>query len=450
MEGDHIKIVELDAIAKKYNKNENSVTPNELNTLQKFGIVKEDQTIHSQNLIKVGSCLDKYERGGAEYVVAIAGGFSMDASYRPKTEGSGQKEKNFNESDVTYESVGEEKIKDSETFKLHVNKAGIIVTAESIREHLEKFLSTASSEDKAYSNGEIIIKYFNDNENSVEHLIAAGTMVLDAILYCSYKNDQVVNGIFKKIMVTELKPSVMAQNLSLGKKSILSATALVFITGNLPPKDLSDSRPVPKFIRNLYNSEVDKLSTIAGYLSVADPKKFPAKAFLNIDLNKIDVATASRCKLSIAGNKAVRYADYIGNFDQAVIPGVAGKLDADEATRAVKKKDRVERARELTEFLRSLVGNVKAQLRMHPLSADKPTVKNLTLKLTRACLESLSLKGRLEMREKIVKNQNNSFKSDVNFFGMGEGKDAHWPLIENVDADFMDISVVGLKAIYGV
>nr|BAT70020.1 50 kDa nucleocapsid protein [Blueberry mosaic associated virus] len=356
------------------------------------------------------------------------------------------KEKGVNEG-----FVGVEKITDIEIVKDTIKKSSYKIDVDAIKKHLENFLKSVTIENEAYTTGEVVIKFFKEKLTDVGMLVASGTKILDALMFVAMHDNEEAKGIFSFMEVKELSALSIAENMSQAKKAIQAAGVLVYINGGLPPNKGTDTRPVPKFVKEfIYQNEIGGLIAIGEQLSSGNTRKFPAKVFLNVDLNSFPLPVATRCKLAIAGNKAVRYAVFAGSCQKASMISAQGITTVEAMENVMKVNARRKLAIEIADFLRTLSGAVEAQKRMHPLSPNKPTIKDLTLKLTRAIIESLSTTGLAQLYEKMEASNNNAFMKDTNFAGTEADGKRTWHIVVNSDAEFAELSVGSLKAMYGI
>lgn len=341
-----------------------------------------------------------------------------------------------------------ESIKDLEDFNTLILKDSFRVSPEQIKEHLQRFINTIPKNGEGYYSGEVQIFYYKQLEKNTEKLVGAGTAVLDAILFCSTTEEG--KGIFMFNEVKELTTADVSANLSKAKAAILAAVVLVYIQGGLPPSSGIDKRPIPKFVQGLVKQWAKSLVDIGAALSSTDTKKFPEAVFLQLPLKDLPAAVASRCRLNIAGNRAVRYAKFAAPFERAVKKTVLATMNPVQLADTLSYNARVQHAIDIADFLISVDGKEEALMKMHPLSPNRPTVKNLTAKLTRAILESLSLTGRLSMIAKIDDQSIAAFKADDDLYGNMEGDVREWGVLTDSEKDFSDFTIAVLKGYYGM
>nr|UUT43461.1 coat protein [Citrus psorosis virus] len=341
------------------------------------------------------------------------------------------------------------KITDIEVIKQKMEQETFQIDQLKLKEQIENFIKTVTLDDESYTEGEIIIKHFGNPDAELNMLITAGTKILDGLVYVSMKGDNKSLNLFKMEQIDGVCDSDIIKNIRVAKRAIQAAFVLVFTQGSLPGK-ADDKRKVPEFVKSkLYDGDVS-LSQISEELSYAPTKKFPARVFLKIDIDNLPSAVCSRCKLNIAGNRSVRYAGFASSFQtkQKLSPAVGATPES--LMPLLETNQKIEKSIAIRDFLKTMEGQWKNQKRLHPLSDEKPTIKNFTLKLTCAIIYSLTPDGRIDMAERIITDKNKGFQNDRNFFGDGEGPTRTWSVLTKPEADFSNITVDGLKGIFGV
>nr|DBA06932.1 TPA_asm: coat protein [Lithospermum ophiovirus] len=348
-------------------------------------------------------------------------------------------------------NVGGERIQSIDSFLENVKKDSYQIDTKSIEAHLLKFLESVTTEDEGYLTKEISIFYYKQKTYEIQSLVGAGTKILDALLFVSMKDNPEAQGMFNERAVDNLTSMTVGKNVQDAKRAIQAAAVLVYIQGSLPKNFDDDKKPVPKFIKeNIYKGDIGNLNAIGKNLSSASTSKFPARVFLNVDINRFPVPVATRAKLSIAGNKGIRYAIFAGTCMKEELFIIGEEMKGPEVAKLTAMNNRIQLAIAISDFMRGLSGNTTAQLRMHPLSPNKPVVKGFLLKITRAIIESLSVEGRISLFNKMESAKNSSFLNDSNFAGEDIAGVRVWRILDNPDADFSDMSVNTLKGIYGV
>nr|DBA06912.1 TPA_asm: coat protein [Gymnadenia ophiovirus_den] len=322
-----------------------------------------------------------------------------------------------------------------------------------IRATLEDYVSTIPKYAEPYLNGEITIFYYSNVGLSIKNLVAAGTKILDAVLYYSYQGLDSNQSIFsmKELGDTDFDPKEAVERISNSHKAIKGAFATIYNQGYLP-MDGSVERGLSQFVKvTLFGNANFTSSDLAKMLSSANTQKFPSQVFLNINIERLPTDVASRCKMSIAGNRVVRYAMLAKGFERAPVPNTMGINDNLQNQRAMREYKKWETATEIVDFLCSISADWKSQLKMHPLNPQKPTIKNFTLKLTHAVLFSLSQIGRQIMRGKIVSDKIEAFKKDENFYGKTDASgNLVYAIFVDPNADFSDMSVGTVRGAYGI
>jgi hypothetical protein len=332
--------------------------------------------------------------------------------------------------------------------------AGKFVALDSskIRHALESYLNELPKTAETYKVGEVKILKFEGMETTIAGLLSAGTKVLDALLYVTYQNSLEHNFIFKVDQVTpkKVKKSEISMNVMIGNKAIKAAFCLVYNQGYLPTKT-NDERNLSKFVKETIFRDKDLTSNkLCEYLSCTDPTFFPSSVFLDIDLTLLPSEVSSRCKMSIAGNKAIRYAMFAKKFEQATVEQPTDST-VNSMSEYMRETAKIEKAKAITELLSSLGSKFDAQKRMHPLSPARLIRKNFTLQLTCAIVTSLSKTGRESMRKMIEAKDIAAFKRDENIFGVSTvTRMISFPVLLNSDADFSELSVESVKMAYGV
>lgn len=343
--------------------------------------------------------------------------------------------------DIIFSPEALHKIIDGKKFSLDQEK---------IRLTLENYVKTIPKSAETYKEGEIQIKTFEGIELSVSSLLSAGTKVLDAILYLSYLDSAEHQFIFTihNSKPSHLSSKTISENIDFGNKAVKAAFCLVYNQGGLPRKS-SDSRILSKFIREtVFNNAKMETKDLCVHLSSADPSLFPASVFLKISLDNVPTEVSSRCKMSIAGNRAIRYAIFAQKFPKEMI---SAPTDATKMLEYVKKNEKLEKAKAIVNTLCTLGSNFDAQKRMHPLSPERPSRKNFTLQMTCAIVYALSTEGREMMRKLIDDQKIEAFKRDDSIYGKENSLGViHFPVLSNPEADFSELSMEAVKAAYGL
>nr|DAF42467.1 TPA_exp: coat protein [Dactylorhiza hatagirea ophiovirus] len=327
----------------------------------------------------------------------------------------------------------------------------IEVREDLIKTTLERYVNSIPKTAEPYLSGEIKIFHFQGIERSIKNLIAAGTLVLDAVLYYSYENIPGNQVIFKVIENSDkdFDPSLAVERISTSHKAIKAAFTTVYNQGYLPASG-GVERGLSQFVKiTLFNDQHMTSSKLAALLSSASTLKFPAQVFLKIDIDTLPTDVASRCKMSIAGNRVIRYAVLAKSFERAAQPVMGATTDRYLVGKFYKDNRKWEVATGIVDYLVSIAADWKSQIKMHPLNAQRPTFKNFTLKLTHAVLYSLSQDGRTSMRGKIVSDKIEAFKKDENFFGKADASGAvTYEIFSNPDADFSAMSPESVRGAY--
>nr|DBA06892.1 TPA_asm: coat protein [Citrullus ophiovirus] len=341
-------------------------------------------------------------------------------------------------------------VKNKEDLEKFIRKEAISLDHTSIKKYLVEFLTTIGVEEESYNCGDLDIKYFKDITGSVSQLVAAGTKILDAIVFKSMEGVKGSEDLFNLEEIKDLRDVEAVRNLHAAKRAIQAGAILVYTQGTLPNKSDGEEKNVPRFIKEkIYSGDNVTMSEIGSDLSVASTKKFPQKYSCHWTLNSFQPAVASRCKLNIAGNRAIRYAVYCSGFQEKPETKLPENVPAETLKMFFDEGNKLTHAKKLVAVLRSLNGDYKAQLCMHPLSDTKPSVQKMTLKLTCAILYCMTSEGRLSMANKVMAEKNSSFLRDENLMGTLIDGERSWGIFKNNDADFMSISEEALKKAYG-
>nr|BDA99375.1 coat protein [Ophiovirus freesiae] len=316
---------------------------------------------------------------------------------------------------------------------------------------LDQYVKDLPKSGDTYKSGDVIVKEFKNVKLNISSLLAAGTKVLDAILYMTYKDSADHSFIFSKETLSpeSVVKKEIASRIDIGNKAIKSSFCLVYNQGGLPSKS-SSNKTLSKFIKETVfrDSKMDS-DTLCDFLSSADPSFFPASVFLNIPLDHVHTEVASRCKMAIAGNKAIRYAKFAAKFEKDQV-NEGDYKSKENIKELVVKEEKLKTAHAIVEFLCSLASNFEAQKKMHPLSPGRSSRKNFTLQLTCAIMFSRSKQGRMDMRSAITSQKIESFKRDENLYGSVDSLGhVSFPIFENGEADFSELSVPAIRAAYG-
>nr|DBA06942.1 TPA_asm: coat protein [Primula ophiovirus] len=441
------KISLMDAMARRKSA---SMTVGDIRLLKQFGLIDEDEGLLVENYHKLQEMKD-------DSVVSLIDGviteWSKDGhrseSVRKAVESSSGNQNKNKEKMEEEMYVGSKVISTGEEAKKESVNDSFNIDLIRLKAQLEAYLSLLPKEEEGYTKGEIVIWHFDkEPSNELVPLISAGTRILDAMLYATCRENEGEMKMFSLKQVTSLTAKVVATNVDNAKKAIKAGVVLFWTQGSLPTVGQDEKKQVPRLVKEgIYKNLAITGNEIAAQLSSTSTLKFPASIFLELNLDLLPHAVASRCKLSIAGNRAIRYAAYACNMEKRSKISLQGVEDIDAA---VARNQRIDKCHAICNFLVSLNGNHVAQAKMHPMAPKRPVVKNLTLKLTRAVIESLTSNGRMAMRRRVIDAKNNAFQIDKNFFGEEVGDEVVWSILENTEADFNDVSVEALRSYYGV
>nr|AAU12876.1 coat protein [Mirafiori lettuce big-vein virus]AAW82345.1 coat protein [Mirafiori lettuce big-vein virus]AAW82347.1 coat protein [Mirafiori lettuce big-vein virus]AAW82348.1 coat protein [Mirafiori lettuce big-vein virus] len=423
-------------------------------------ILQKDVTSESETAILISLGLMTKEEKPVPAKMAMVASAKANSIVFVSEDGSLSFEvpKETGETSKTGEKKEEKKIEVGVKFPFSATKVKELIEGKSltldqdkIQKVLEEYVKNLPRTAETYKPKEIEIKYFKGVEFSVSSLLSSGTKILDAILYSTYKDSAEHNFIFdvKVLSPDFIDSKILVNNIETGNRAIKSAFCLVYNQGGLPSKT-SEERPLSKFVRETIFREKDlKANELCDHLSSADPSLFPSQVFLKISLENLPTEVSSRCKMSIAGNKAMRYALLAQKFDKDEVP-VPTEVNPTTSSEYMQRKEKVEKAKKIVDVLCSLASDFQAQVKMHPLSPERSSRKNFTLQLTSAIVTSLSYKGRLDMRKAIEEKKIEAFKRDENIFGrLNALGQPTFPVLTNADADFSELSVEAVKTAYG-
>lgn len=164
----------------------------------------------------------------------------------------------------------------------------------------------------AYGPGEIKIHLFNNEVGgkSFKALLAAGTLVLDAILYIALHQNTAYGKLFDCSGPTTRETSGAIDHRNLSMHVLLAAIEHFYTRGSLP--SYNENKLSKNIIqRTLGVWEIGTEGRLAELLSTGALDKFPSEVFLDIDIATLPQITLNRIKLSPAGTKFRRYAEMI-------------------------------------------------------------------------------------------------------------------------------------------
>nr|DBA06937.1 TPA_asm: coat protein [Osteospermum ophiovirus] len=444
-----IKVSELHAAFEEHVSDKENARDEIKELLLKYGLLKQNGSYMSSNCTLVSN----WVKENKEQMVTLVEGKIMKMS--GSSSGDGKKKESEEKEPrkrINTSRLSDKKITKKNEIESTIKSQSYVLEISKLKEILEAFVKTITLEDESYRQGDLLVKYFNNRNDDVTMLVAAGTKILDALVFCSMRDDPVNQGLFIEEEIKEgISEKEIVINVREAKRALQSGIVLVYVQGSLPGSKTAEGRKVPNFIIDkLYEGESASMEQIGKELSCTSTAKFPAKVLLQMNIDLLPTPVASRCKLNVAGNRAIRYAVFASGFEEVNEVEIDDETPRSAIPLIMENNRKISLAKGIKNALASLDGCYKNQLVMHPLSDSKPTIKNFTLKLTCAIVFSLSKSGRKAMAEKIIADKNEAFKRDVNFFGYGEGKDREWPIVKNAEADFSGISVEGIKNIYKI
>nr|DBA06926.1 TPA_asm: coat protein [Lepidozia ophiovirus_pli] len=307
-------------------------------------------------------------------------------------------------------------------------------------EKMNEFAQTIP-EDEKYNMGEVHVRVLKGAKVSVHNLVAAGTLVLDAALYSSYHEDQSALYMFNVEEIDEISMEEVSASVDYARKAFIAVLVLIYNRGNMPTYsgDETNQKPLIKLLReNLFHDEMTTESEVAQLLSCTTTRKFPARSLLNVNIDGLPSQYVSRMKLAVAGNRVVKYAEHASLFEQS-----SSKIDANDKLSAdeLASHQKIVKAHELVDALRSRSGNFQAQLKLHPLNPNKSVPVGFTMKMTSAILHSLTENGRLALVKHFQDKDMRSFLKDKNIMGSYDALNQRtWPILNDENGNFMGLT----------
>nr|DBA06944.1 TPA_asm: coat protein [Pseudolycopodiella ophiovirus] len=307
---------------------------------------------------------------------------------------------------------------------------------------------TSIPESETYKAGEVKVTILEDSPVSVHNLIAAGTLVLDAIIYMAMHQEEEAKYLFEITTIQELEFNSVMSNLQTAKCAFISTIILIFTRGSMPAKvGMASKRPLIKLICEDLEYGMDATEqSVALDLTCSNPMKFPSSVFLKINIKDLPSKFFSRIRLSPAGNKVIKYAELASRFDKAVAP-----ISDPPKMEDLIEKGNLEHALKLVKGLKDRQGNFEAQMMLHPLNPNKKVPVGFALKMTKAILHTLSESGRVAMRKHIDSKKILAFQKDLNFYGStDQAGEVTWEILSDQNVNFMDVSLEMLDSIFKV
>lgn len=347
------------------------------------------------------------------------------ASFGAKTSSAGKEKK---EETVEFE-VGEY---DSTVIKDFLTSNQFTASTEEIKGALVTAIASIPHTE-AYLNGEITIRKFADIEDTFFSLISAGTLPLDAILYLSLKDTKA--GMFQEKGPLSSDISEISTIASMSRGAFVAWAVQVVTRGSNPATSATpgQERPLAKLIKErALNNAIEYEHQLVPLLTSGVMNKFPSEAILHTDLATFPPAYYKRMVLSIAGTRGLRYCALSMQFEKSTATDI-----------------RTKRALEIVASAAERATSTQAGLFLHPMNtSNKHRISKFTDKLTNAMLHSLTLKGRKDFAEFVINKNMKAFLKDKNVFG--EGQAEHFSVMKDKEADFMEITLEGLRLALGV
>nr|DBA06963.1 TPA_asm: coat protein [Viola ophiovirus] len=337
---------------------------------------------------------------------------------------------------------------DANNFDAAVAGAQFDIDEDKVIAALDNYIKSLPAKE-SYGEKDIVV-FIHEEKKDVPSLIAAGTKVLDAILYVALSSEPNSAGIFKEVPadISKLTLEKVKKRIEIGQKCFLSLVILVLIRGNMivPTIKGAEKRELPEFIRNLFNGKVSTEGQIATRLSSTSPKKFPGHLLLKVNLESLPGTAFSRIKISIAGTRVLRYAVYASKFEKVPIQNFG---DRAVSKQQIDLNNALVKANDIVATLASYVNNWKACLKLHPMNPRRSAPKGFSRKCTCAILYTLTNKGKLDMINYFREKKMYSYTKDADLMGTDDaaGKTS-WPVLDDDDADFMGMTVDSVKAVF--
>lgn len=424
--------------------------------MKSIKVLNTDETVNT----KMTDALKAVEKTTPSYLVYLKPEGTLEFT-APSAVVTGSEEKskakegeasNTVKTDDKVEEVGLDVKFSAEAMRKMIQVKSLTIDSSKIQKVLETYVKDLPKTAETYKTGDISIFWYSGVEDSISSLLSAGTKILDAIMYMAYKSSKDHNFIFvtKELSPKTVNSGEIAKRMDEGKKALLASFCMVYNQGSLPSKT-SDEKNLSKFIKDTLFKGTKELTAnkLVGMLSTADPGLFPAGVFLEIDLKFLPTEVASRCKMSVAGNRAIRYATLSMKFEKNTITKPTS-TDTDVLVKYTTESEKLTKAQKIRDTLSALASDFEAQKHMNPANPKRTVRKNLTLQLTCAIIFSLSPKGRLDLRKAINDGKIEAFKKDANFYGtVNQINEPEHRVLFDSDADFSELSVDAIKTAWG-
>nr|DBA06965.1 TPA_asm: coat protein [Viola ophiovirus] len=447
-----IRTSELKSLHEKYEKDQANLDDAEWSLLKEFKICYDNRALNPSNLV----VLKEMANSDKDWLLTVDEAGSLEQcpiqeetnKPPPEPRKRGQETKKNNE-----RGEGSKVMKSGAELMTNLSGQNFQVDASRVKAELEKFYNNLPADGQGYSANEVKIFRFGDldSEFSLCELLGAGTKPLDALLFVSLATDEKSNGMFDIHKIESYAEEDMSFNIRQGRGLIRACTIMVWIQGFLPSIDSTDTRPIPAYLlKHLIELNVTKMQDLPELLSCTSTRKFCQKIFFEINLNILPLNDASRCKLSVAGNKIVKYAISASRFERRGIPAfIPGGTEAENLRNNAERK-KVKQAFCILEYLLAVQTDLEAMKKMHPMSPERPTTPGLTRKITCAIIYSLTDKGRVDLYNHLKQKQNTAFLQDETLVGKpGEPGRRVYPELNTPEGDFSSITVETLKNMYG-
>nr|DBA06876.1 TPA_asm: coat protein [Buxbaumia ophiovirus] len=177
----------------------------------------------------------------------------------------------------------------------------------------------------------VLIFYTYGSKVTLNSIIGSGTKVLDAILFCSLREDEERSQIFNLTILPKAPSSVdINANLKTAKRSFMSMIVHWYCTGSAPVGTGSTN----KFIKDvLLESKTNSIQDLAGTLSSTGISAFPIDVVASIPFSSLPYEVRGRCVLGLAGTRFLKYYQLSRNYSRSHVglcPAGSSKKDADD------------------------------------------------------------------------------------------------------------------------
>jgi len=256
-----------------------------------------------------------------------------------------------------------------------------------------------------YLAGEVKVHMFDENNITFESLLAAGTLILDAVLFMALKDDGEYGGLFDMQGPLYSDKSDSALIRQTAYLAFIASIEHYLTKGVLPGMGNQNDQLSRNIVqRTLSETGITTSGQLGQILSSAKISKFPRTIYLGIDLGKIDKTTGQRIALSPAGTKFMRYLYMVGLF--------IGDSTMTSKNAAAKK---------IYDFVKSI--KPEQLIKFHPdheSSVRKP--QKCSAKISVMLMKNLNSKGQTAVLTYINTKNMEALKKDTLMYAMVDGK----------------------------